>query len=127
MPPLEVPVRRTGSPRGRETRIQLPACSRNEHAGSRKQLAQLASIDRQGGSTRPRVVLDREACGAKQPVSVGRRARPVAPSLSSVASRARATAAPSLRSLANPPAASQRAAALKRSNLRRRARLHDRP
>ena len=36
MAPLEGPVGRTGGPRGRETHKRLPACSENEHAGSRK-------------------------------------------------------------------------------------------
>ena len=35
MAPLEGPVGRTGGPRGRETHKRLPACSENEHAGSR--------------------------------------------------------------------------------------------
>lgn len=35
MAPLERPVGRTGDPRGQETHKQLPACSQNEHAGSR--------------------------------------------------------------------------------------------
>ena len=35
MAPLEGLVGRTGDPRGRETHKRLPACSENEHAGSR--------------------------------------------------------------------------------------------